>query len=40
MNIRFGYIAMSAILENASPPKSVTVKSYSALAEKDRGGRF
>lgn len=35
MNIRFGYVAMSVILENASPSRTVTVKAYSQLAEKD-----
>lgn len=35
MNIRFGYVAMSVILENASPSRTVTVKSYGQLAEKD-----
>lgn len=35
MKIRFGYVAMSVILENASPSGTVTFKTYSALAEKD-----
>ena len=33
MDIRFGYVAMSVILEKASPSKNVTVKTYSRLAE-------
>ncbi len=33
MKIRFGYVAMSVILEKASPSKNVTVKTYSRLAE-------
>lgn len=36
MKIRFGYVAMSTMLENASPSKNVTAKSFFALAEKDR----
>jgi len=35
MEIRFGFVAMSMFLENASPSKTVTLKNYSALAEKD-----
>lgn len=35
MKIRFGYVAMSVILENASPSHTVTVKTYSRLAEKE-----
>jgi len=35
MKIRFGYVAMSVILKNASPSRTVTMKTYSRLAEKD-----
>ena len=35
MKIRFGYVAMSVILEKASPSKNVTIKTYSRLAEVD-----
>lgn len=35
MHIRFGYVAMSVILESASPSSTVTYKTYSNLAEKD-----
>lgn len=35
MLIRFGYVAMSVILESASPSSTVTFKTYSKLAEKD-----
>lgn len=34
MKIRFGYVAMSVLLKNASPSRTVTVKTFSALAEK------
>lgn len=37
MDIRFGYVAMSVILEKASPSKNVTVKTYSRLAETNPG---
>lgn len=35
MKVRFGYVAMSVVLENASPSRTVTVKTYNRLAEKD-----
>ncbi|MBP7332797.1 MAG: UV damage endonuclease UvsE, partial [Firmicutes bacterium] len=35
MHIRFGYVAMSVILEKASPSSTVTFKTYSKLAERD-----
>lgn len=35
MIVRFGYVAMSVLLEAASPSKTVTVKSFGALAEKN-----
>ncbi len=35
MEIRFGYVAMSVMLEHASPSKTVTFKSYTQLAGKD-----
>ncbi|MTI85477.1 MAG: UV DNA damage repair endonuclease UvsE [Firmicutes bacterium] len=35
MIIRFGYVAMSMTMQNASPSKTVTFKTYSKLAEKD-----
>ncbi|MFX4261769.1 UV DNA damage repair endonuclease UvsE [Pelotomaculum propionicicum] len=35
MHIRFGYVAMSVILESASPSGTVTFKTYSKLAEND-----
>lgn len=35
MEVRFGYVAMSVLLENASPSKSVTFKTYSQLAKTD-----
>lgn len=35
MQIRFGYVAMSMQLENCSPSKTVTYKTYRGLAEKD-----
>lgn len=35
MLIRFGFVAMSMILEHASPSKAVTLKTYRTLAEKD-----
>ena len=35
MKIRFGYAAMSVVLEKASPSSTVTYKTYSKLAEKD-----
>lgn len=35
MHIRFGYVAMSVILEKASPSSTVTYKTYSKIAEKD-----
>ncbi|MFA4885846.1 MAG: UV DNA damage repair endonuclease UvsE [Desulfotomaculaceae bacterium] len=35
MEIRFGYVAMSVMLEHASPSKTVTLKSYTQLAGKD-----
>ncbi len=37
MKIRFGYVAMSVELKNASPSKTITVKSYSRLADRDPG---
>jgi UV DNA damage endonuclease len=36
MQIRFGYAAMSVILENNSPSRAVTFKTYSRLAETSR----
>ena len=36
MQIRFGYAAMSVILENNSPSRAVTFKTYSKLAETSR----
>ncbi|MTI81803.1 MAG: UV DNA damage repair endonuclease UvsE [Firmicutes bacterium] len=35
MIIRFGYVAMSMMMEDASPSKTVTYTSYKKLAEKD-----
>ncbi len=35
MEIRFGYVAMSVMLEHASPSKTVTLKSYTQLAGND-----
>ena len=35
MEVRFGYVAMSVLLEDASPSKTVTVKTYTRLADKD-----
>lgn len=35
MIIRFGYVAMSMILEDASPSKTVTYANYKKLAQKD-----
>jgi UV DNA damage endonuclease len=35
VEIRFGFVAMSVTLEKASPSKTVTLKSYKKLAEKD-----
>jgi UV DNA damage endonuclease len=35
LKIRFGYAAMSVVLEKSSPSSSVTYKTYSKLAEKD-----
>ncbi|MGI6549497.1 MAG: UV DNA damage repair endonuclease UvsE [Syntrophomonadales bacterium] len=37
MKIKFGYVAMSVLLKNASPSRTVTVKSFSALEEKNPG---
>lgn len=36
MIVRFGYVAMSMELENASPSKTVTLKNFNKIAEKDR----
>jgi len=35
MEIRFGYVAMSVMLENASPSKTVTLRSHTQLAARD-----
>lgn len=35
MLVRFGFVAMSVILENASPSKTVTYKTYHNLAQRD-----
>jgi len=35
LEVRFGYVAMSVSLEDASPSKTVTLKNYLQLAEKD-----
>lgn len=35
MLVRFGFVAMSVILENASPSKTVTYKTYKNLAQQD-----
>lgn len=35
MKIRFGYVAMSVIMENASPSRTVTLKTYNQFAAKD-----
>ncbi|MBO8137424.1 MAG: hypothetical protein H0Z40_04740 [Desulfotomaculum sp.] len=35
MIIRFGYVAMSVMMENASPSRTVTLSNYKKLAKKD-----
>ncbi len=37
MRIRFGYVAMSVLLKNASPSRTVTVRSFNTLEEKNPG---
>jgi len=37
MLVRFGFVAMSALLEKASPSKAVTFKNYQQLAQQDPG---
>ncbi|MFC4598540.1 UV DNA damage repair endonuclease UvsE [Cohnella hongkongensis] len=39
MRVRFGYVAMSVHLENASPSRTMTMKSFSKLADRDAGLR-
>ncbi|MGE5423707.1 MAG: UV DNA damage repair endonuclease UvsE [Ignavibacteriales bacterium] len=34
MKVNFGYVAMSVVLEDASPSRTVTVKNYSQMADK------
>jgi len=34
--VRFGFVAMSVILENSSPSKTVTLKTYRNFAEEDQ----
>lgn len=37
MLVRFGFVAMSVLLEQASPSKTVTLKTYQKLAQQDPG---
>jgi UV DNA damage endonuclease len=37
MLLRFGYVAMSVILEDCSPSRTVTFKTYESLRKKDPG---
>jgi len=37
MLLRFGFVAMSVLLENCSPSRAVTFKAYSSLRERDPG---
>jgi len=35
MLVRFGFVAMSVALEDASPSKTVTMKTYKKIAQQD-----
>ncbi|MGG6312562.1 UV DNA damage repair endonuclease UvsE [Paenibacillus macerans] len=39
MIVRFGYVAMSAVIENASPSKTMTLKTFSGLADREAAVR-
>ncbi len=39
MNIRFGYVAMSAQLKNASPSQTMTAKQFEQIKDREAGIR-
>ncbi|MEK3732107.1 MULTISPECIES: UV DNA damage repair endonuclease UvsE [Paenibacillus] len=39
MIVRFGYVAMSTVIENASPSRTMTMKSFSKLEDREAGLR-